>query len=425
MQAPTTFRYQIEALTPQVIGVSPTSGPNEGGTVVSIIGSGFQSPVKVFFVAGDVQVEAAVQQVTFNQIIAVTPKASGLGAELANQQVAVRVVNTLTGKDVISGTPLFRYGPSMKITGFTPGSASAGGGDKITIFGWGFDDPVVITTASGPMLAPLKVSGTEIVALVPPADDACGGGPVGAVTVTNLEDGTFATSAQALNLIALDPPIIVGIAPSTTTPGSNVNLSVENAGSGAVSIAFTGEGLAGTVTRTLSGGSPVAGDRTIYSVSVPSNIVFPVQPCGAGGTGEQNRSVDLTATFTNLTNSCETQNEITVTVNPLDTTCRLPALAAVSPSTIAFGDQGEAAGATAPRQITVSNAGGGTLTVLGASSDDPQFTVIGTFPSSLTAGQSTNLTTTFDPASVGPHSGKITIATSEGDVTVAVSGNRI
>ncbi len=51
VQAPTTFRYQIEALTPQVIGVSPTSGPNEGGTVISIVGSGFQSPVKVFFVA--------------------------------------------------------------------------------------------------------------------------------------------------------------------------------------------------------------------------------------------------------------------------------------------------------------------------------------------------------------------------------------
>ena len=125
VQAPSPFRYEIEALTPAVIGVSPTSGPNEGGTLLTIIGSGFQAPVKVFFGTNADEVEAQVQQVTFSQITVLTPKASGLGASLANSQVPIRVVNMLTGKEVTTD-PIFRYGPEMQITGFGPGSRSPG-----------------------------------------------------------------------------------------------------------------------------------------------------------------------------------------------------------------------------------------------------------------------------------------------------------
>ncbi|MDX1582812.1 MAG: IPT/TIG domain-containing protein, partial [Thermoanaerobaculia bacterium] len=79
VQAPSPFRYEIEALTPQVVGVSPSSGPNEGGTLLAIFGSGFQAPVRVYFGSAANEVEADVQQVSFNEITVLTPKASGLG----------------------------------------------------------------------------------------------------------------------------------------------------------------------------------------------------------------------------------------------------------------------------------------------------------------------------------------------------------
>ena len=417
VQAPTAFRYQIEALTPQVIGVSPSSGPNEGGTVVSIIGSGFQAPVKVFFMdAADLPVEASVQQVTFNQIIAVTPKASGMGAGLANEFVGIRVVNMLSGKEVVTG-PLFRYGPLMQITGFGPGGGPATGGTVVTIYGWGFDDPVAVSIG-GVGATPIKVSGTEIVAVTAPAAEPCGDSS-GEVVVTNIEDGTTATSDAAFEY-AGSVPVITGISPSATTPGANVNITVANAGSGNVRFNIGGQN------RPASAGVPTANGNTVYTVSVPlfQASFFDTAECGFGGERYVPTSADVS--FTNVTTGCSDDEGITMTINPIDTTCRNEtAIPAVSPSTLNFGDQAVVAGPTAPLQVSVSNAGGGTLSVLGATSDDTQFIANGTFPASLTAGQSTTISVTFDPNAAGPQDGKITISTSEGDVTVAVIGNGI
>src|SRR6185295_9742545 len=80
------FTYTLGGGTdqPQVFSVSPASGTNDGGTRVTIIGTGFQQPVQVFFGLGNDAgtfngVEASVVSVSPTQIVAVTPAARGFG----------------------------------------------------------------------------------------------------------------------------------------------------------------------------------------------------------------------------------------------------------------------------------------------------------------------------------------------------------
>ena len=93
--APANFRFEIEILTPIIRDIAPSEGPNEGNTQITIFGEAFQPPVRVFFgssgAAGGAlvdQVEAEVQQANFDQIIVLTPPATGFGTALANNQVA-------------------------------------------------------------------------------------------------------------------------------------------------------------------------------------------------------------------------------------------------------------------------------------------------------------------------------------------------
>src|SRR5438067_2690612 len=65
------FTYQLAVLTPSVRTLTPTSGPIDGGTRVSILGDAFQAPVQVFFNAA----EAQVVSVNFNEIVVTSPTA--------------------------------------------------------------------------------------------------------------------------------------------------------------------------------------------------------------------------------------------------------------------------------------------------------------------------------------------------------------
>lgn len=413
-QAPSPFRYELEALTPQVIGVTPSSGPNEGGTLVSIIGSGFQAPVRVFFGAPGQQVEAQVQQVTFNQITALTPKASGLGAALANTEVPIRVVNMATGKEVVT-TPVFRYGPAMVITAFSPGAGTAAGGQEVTIFGWGFDDPVSVSIG-GVGAFPIKVSGTEIVAVTGASPTFCSNS-TGPVRVTNIEDASTATSPTTYQYLGVTPTI-TAITPNSGTLGSTIQVSVRNSPGG---LSFN----IGGVTRLAIDSALTANNVTVYTVALPTTVaLLDTEACGNGGERYVPTAVDLQVDSSVPGCSFDTLSGA-ITLIPSDTSCRNedPA-ASASRSSIAFGNQGVGAGATAPQTFTVTNAGGGTLRVTGATSSDPQFTVSGTFPANLSSGQSTSpISVTFDPNAVGTQTGTITVSTSAGSVTVAVSGN--
>jgi Family of unknown function (DUF6519)/IPT/TIG domain len=108
---------------PAVTQVEPAIGPERGGTVVAITGSGFTGGTGVQF--GAASAGATFESDT--QISAISPVGSGI--------VDV-TVTTPAGTSPATAADRFTYGPA--ITGLTPGIGLEGGGTNVTITGVGF-----------------------------------------------------------------------------------------------------------------------------------------------------------------------------------------------------------------------------------------------------------------------------------------------
>src|SRR5947199_2187261 len=111
---------------PAVFAVNPASGTNDGGTRVTITGTGFQSPVQVLFGIGSTAsnfngVEATVVSVTPTQIVVLTPAARGFGQNLDNQVVDVLVKNVNSGFSGV-GSQQFKYSTNVQITAMGQGA---------------------------------------------------------------------------------------------------------------------------------------------------------------------------------------------------------------------------------------------------------------------------------------------------------------
>jgi hypothetical protein len=401
-----SYRYQIAILTPRVYDVSPSSGPNEGNTRITIFGEGFQPPTKVYFgTSGSTgpltdQVEVEVLQVTFDRIIALTPPALGMGAELRDQQVTLRVVNVLSNTEFIAPRA-FRYGPGMQITAFGPGQGPSTGGTDVTIYGWGFDGPVAVSIG-GVAAQPLRVSGTEILARTSPLASPCGGGS-GPVIVTNIEDGATATSSGTFTYIAVSPQI-VGISPSSVAPGGAVTIAVVNDPGGIVRFRIG----SATVMATLLG---VVDGVSTYGVTAPS----PTECAGA--------PIPLDVEYTNLTFTCQSAP---VTAGLTILCPALPAQVSVSPTSVSFGNQLVDAGPTGAEAILIKNTGGSPLTISAyglTGANAAEFAVTGP-PAPIVVAPSgeTTLFVTFDPSSEGSKTASLSITTDVGTVVVPLSG---
>jgi uncharacterized repeat protein (TIGR01451 family) len=217
--------------TPTITAVLPSSGVNEGNTRVTIIGSGFQAPVQVFF--GNV--EATVVSVSFNQIVVLTPAAFGAGRDNLNQTVDVRVRNVTSGLEatLVGG---YRYTQPIQLTAISPTEERLDQAlTPVTIFGHGFQAPVAVSLA-GRAATVVSVSESELVVvpgrpLVTSCADISGG-----VTVTNINTGDTASGLSFTYRVATPRPTIELIAPTqgsvgtvVTITGSNLPLSPEQA----------------------------------------------------------------------------------------------------------------------------------------------------------------------------------------------------
>jgi len=406
VNAPQTFAYELEILTPTIAHISPASGPNEGNTRITIFGDGFQPPTRVFFGTGGGagslvnQVELEVITVTFNSIVAMTPPALGLGAELRDQQVSVRVLNVTTTLEATVANA-FRYGPTMEITSIAPLSGTALGGTRLTIFGWGFDDPVSVTVA-GVSAQPVRVSGTEIVAitggLLAPCTTVSGN-----VIVKNIEDDATDTFGDDTDEIPFQyigtEPTIVGVAPNPATPGSSVTISVLNPGVGPVRFQIG----TSTVLPTPSSASVGTG-VTDFVITVPSNFTFSEEPCtdASGRPGVRFVPTTVSITFTNTITGCTDTLSDGLTINPTDLSCRVPPEAVTPTATVVF--TGTCNGPSTPDQpYLVSNAGGTNLIITGVNSSLPNFQVISpALPQTVAPGGSVTFMLRINPLPATP-----------------------
>jgi hypothetical protein len=235
------FTYVVINSAPTVTSITPNSGTINGGTTVTITGTGFLAgaTVKLGGTAA-----SAVTVVTGGTITATTP-AHAVGA------VSVVVTNT----DSQSGTLANGYtytNPPPTVTSITPNSGTANGGTAVTVTGTGFLSGAAVSFGGTAATAVNVASNTSITATTP----AHTGGVVSvAVTNTDSQSGNLAngytyTAGLGLNLPTGDSATVNAGQPASYT------------------ISIGGAGLSGSATLSCTGAPTGA------KSSVPSTQTF-------------------------------------------------------------------------------------------------------------------------------------------------------
>jgi hypothetical protein len=301
------FTYQVGGGgggQPSVFAVTPASGTNEGGTRVTITGTGFVAPVQVLFGTGSSAssfngIEATVVSVTPTQIVAITPAAHGFGQTLTNQLVDVLVKEVNSGFSGV-GSQQFKYGSKVIITSMSTGSGSYLGGTRLTIFGSGFEGPVAVSfTFTNPNVSVaqtvLAVSGTEIQILTSPAPlpTTCpknGLVSSSSVSEVNINTGDGATAPIGFSFL-LPTPTITNLTPPHGAADAIIMINGQNFNPQSVSVTF-GASSGGTSAQVISGSA------TVLNVKVPTQPAsfFTTMACGNGGTIQVSTPITINVT---------------------------------------------------------------------------------------------------------------------------------
>ena len=212
LSLPSCFSYGTQdSGIPTISSLLPSSGTSEGGTRVTIVGSGFSvaSGVQVFFDT----VEANVVSVSFNQIVVLSPLQVG---EPTPVEVTVRNI----GNGQISNPVIFTYTETMVITGQANNIQNLGGPfSPMTIYGRGFQAPLSVMLA-GWAAEVQSVSATEVV-VVPsqPLSVACSQ-ISGDIDITNLTTGSTVSGGAFTYVVT--QPVIIDVQPLAGLGGASV-----------------------------------------------------------------------------------------------------------------------------------------------------------------------------------------------------------
>jgi hypothetical protein len=382
---PEGFLYLAERPTPELYALTPNSGPIEGGTRVTITGSGFQYPVQVFFtipVYGAIQ--AQVVSVNFSRIVVIAPSITPM--EPGTPTLAqVTAINMESGK--ISNALTYRYGNAMFISAIAPTEGPDLGGTMVTIFGQGFVAPVAVTLAGVPAQI-LTVAGTEIVVKSnAPSDRECE--PIsGPVTVTNIDsnlsaDGPSFTYRPARPLITsvevFSPQVPAGnnivreydptrTAPCNTNDPYNAYTVIvrgenfeqyPNSTASAMSVIFTNPEVEVLTTW-------VSANEVRFTLPDLSAVELDTAACTINGApGLRDIPTGIPFTIRNNNNQCEDELDPAIILEPCDPNCRAGIIqVSLTPPTLNLGIGTTAtmtacisAVQTGPTNVTISTSG--------------------------------------------------------------------
>lgn len=332
------FTYVGETVDiPSITSLTPTSGPNEGGTIVTVFGEGFSREVQLFFGTATTRIEAEVINVSSTQIRARTPSATGFNAANANSLVDVRVRNLDTGLQSTL-TQAFQYGTSgsdpVVITSVGPNEGPYFGGFNVTVFGRGFEEPVAVGLGAFASQI-ISVSGTEIIVRAPRVQLSGCADESSPTSVTNIETGETAGGPN-FTFRALGPAIF-DVSPTVSS----------SAGGGTVTV--TGSNIFGGEPYRLlfgdSGDEAAAGNIVVADGVITATIpgfagMFDEEECdddGDGTTGNRFIPTRVDVTLINLATSCDDVFSNAFTYNPTDASCRgdaAPPPAPVAPTAL-------------------------------------------------------------------------------------------
>jgi len=225
------YTYTLVNPAPTVTSITPNSGSTNGGTAVTITGTGFLSGATVSL-AGTAATGVTVVSSTS---ITATSAAHAAGAG------SVVVTNT----DGHSGTLSNGYtytvtNPALTVVSITPNSGTANGGTAVAIAGTGFLSGATVSFGGTAATAVTVLNSTSISATTPA--HAAGAVSVG-VTNTNGQSGALANGYTYTSTLGL---LFVGSASATVNAGQSAtyNLSIGGAGlSGTASLTCTGAPL--------------------------------------------------------------------------------------------------------------------------------------------------------------------------------------
>ena len=228
-----------------ITSVTPASGPTDGGTTVSIAGSGFQSGPTLAVTFGGVAA-SAVSYVSANLVNCTTPAHPAVGA--------VDVV--LTNPDATTATLPggFTYtssAPAPTVSAVNPISGDVAGGTAVTITGTNFVDGAGLTVDFGGTAATgvAFVSATSLTCTTP----AHGAGAVN-VVVTN-PDAQIGTLANGFTYTsAAAAPVVSSIVPTSGPTAGNTAVTISGANFQAGARAYFG-GYPGTSLSVASSSS--------------------------------------------------------------------------------------------------------------------------------------------------------------------------
>jgi hypothetical protein len=435
------FTFQLAVLTPSIRFLSPTSGPIDGGTRVTIAGDGFQAPVQVFF--GSAQ--AQVVDVTFSEIIVISPTARDTapnGSGAVTGPVAVKVVNGLAGTaKAATLADAFRYINKVQVTSIAPNQGPFTGGTRFKIDGVGFEGPVSVTL-DGIAANIVSVNGSEIIGIsngiaVTGCSDASG-----PIVVTNINNGDSDDGPNWIYRVV--KPVITGVSyPSLSNQPANTG-----APSGTVLITVANPAVFPRITIGGSGAAIIsattnANGSVTYTVALPPTLKLDATSCAGGGSVQQATSFDLI--YTDATTSCADTLPKGITISPqtvgaitLTPNGFTPFSAVITTTTTPAGPGGVPPASTtstvaspAPQTIVFTNTGLGVLNITSATTTCANtgaantFTVsLPTTPTPLNTCENVPIIARYSGStSPGSNSCTITLVTDAGTRTLTVNGS--
>jgi len=390
---------------PIISGISPTSGPLDGDTLVTIFGEGFQIPMQVFFgdlTALDVNVFNDTSTADNDRITCVTPDYSQQGA-VPPVIVDVKVTNLTSGKTNTLGAA-FTYGDPLWISGNSP--SEGGLGDLVIIYGSGFEDPLQVFLGAQQMEV-ISVSGTELVVHIPEVVENPCATASGPFKVVLLESNREATGGSFT--IRGNNPLVLSVSP--------IVIAEADLNSPDADITITGQNFSEEVfVRVNSYVMPASqvdrvSSTTIDVQDLPSasvlGIVFATSPCitVGGEPGAQSSSTPLSVGVTNFPGACTNTLAAAIVVEPTFSVCTALSMT-VSPTNLDFGvSEGDLT-------FTISNTGPGPFDWSGTLSDPENVFSFTPTAGNLQPDEAILVTATFNYAAVGgAHLGSIQFTT--------------
>jgi hypothetical protein len=392
--------------TPAIASISPIAGPFDGGTLVTIFGSGFQVPVQVTFgdlTAVDVNVFNDTTPADNDRIECVTPDYSQQDV-IPPFAADVTVTNVTSGQtDTLPGA--FTFGDPLYITGNSP--VEGGLGDLVIIYGSGFEDPLQVFL-NDELMELVSVSGTELVVKIP--DDLATecSGSTGPFRVVLLESGLEATGGNFT--IIGNQPTVLSVSPvilqQIIGPPQDLNpddITITGLDFGDEVLVRLGTYTMPSTQVTVNGPTSIDVDN-LPGVDV-LGITFSTSPCTTlgGEPGVTAASTPVSVTVTNFPGACVDTLNGALVIEPEASSCQALSMA-VSPGTIDFGT------AEGNENITITNDGPGPYQWIATLSDPDGVFSITPSSGTLQSGESALVTVSFTyAAAAGTHTGSVQI----------------